>query len=108
MAMVSNGVDIDVVSGQPRETLADERREASRQRAHQQVAQANRLRASLASGEGSLLRESMTNALADRIELLMKSDPPCQVLLQLLSQWTHELSVGSRMAESLMREIEEH
>lgn len=102
-----SGVDIDFVTGQPRETQADERREASRQRAHQQVAQANRLRASLASAEGSLLRESLTNHLADRIEVLMQQDPHCQVMLSLLSQWTHELSVGRRMAEALMRELEE-
>lgn len=102
-----SGVDIDVVTGQPRETVEQTNRVRVRAQAEAHVHRGSRIRAALASPEGSVLQETIAQQLADRIDQLVRQDERCAVLLNLLSQWTHDLQVGRRMAIALMAELEE-
>ena len=101
------GVDIDVVTGQPRETREKAHRTQQRAHAEAYVQQGSRVRAALGSPEGSVLRQTIAQLLSDRIDQLMHQDERCIVLLDLLSQWTNDLQVGRRMAVALMAELEE-
>lgn len=102
-----SGVDIDALTGEPREVR--QRATMAQARAQQQrsVGQAHRLRNALASHDGQVMRDTITQQLADRIEQLMQGDPVSQALLLILGEWGRTLAVGQRMAQALMRDLED-
>lgn len=96
--MLASGLDVDALTGEPRESQQARARDEQARRAQDIMERSFRLQHDLAGAEGSVLRETLTRLLLERIDTLLAADAEAQGYLKLLSALGYELAVGQRVA----------